>query len=195
MQELKRLAAASVSRELADIAHFKKLAEGGFNRTFLISMQDGFDMIARVPYLTTEPRNLLVASEVATMDYLRSHGFPIPEVYGYSSTSQNPSGTEYIFMEVIPGTNLGDIWYELGESARKTVVRKLVELEARLFSLRFPASGSIFYARDLDASSDKVEIDGGSSSGNKSFCIGPDTTLALWFGNRLSLDTFRGPCE
>lgn len=79
---------------LADIAHFKKLAEGGFNRTFLISMQDGFEMIARIPYLTTEPRNLLVASEVATMDYLRSHGVPIPKIYGYSSTSQNPAGTE-----------------------------------------------------------------------------------------------------
>lgn len=195
VQELKSLAAASVSRKPTDIAHFKKLAEGGFNRTFLISMQDGFEMIARIPYLTTEPRNLLVASEVATIDYLRSHGIPIPEVYGYSSTSQNPAGTEYIFMEVNPGTNLGDIWYELGETARKTIVRRLVELEARLFSLKFPASGSIYYSRDLDASSDKVGIDAGTSSSNGSFCIGPDTTLALWFGNRLSLDTFRGPCE
>lgn len=70
-------------------------------------MQDGFEMIARIPYLTTEPRNLLVASEVATMDYLRSHGVPIPKIYGYSSTSHNPAGTEYVFMEVNPGTNLG----------------------------------------------------------------------------------------
>jgi hypothetical protein len=53
-----------------DIVHFRKLAEGSFNRTFLVSMQDGFEMIARIPYLTTEPRHLLVASEVATMDYL-----------------------------------------------------------------------------------------------------------------------------
>ena len=74
-------------------------------------------------------------------------------------------------------------------------MRRLVELEARLFSLRFSASGSDYYARDLDASSNKVEIDAGSSSSNGSFCIGPDTTLALWFGNRLSLDISRGPCE
>lgn len=74
-------------------------------------------------------------------------------------------------------------------------MRRLVELEARLFSLRFQASGSIYYTRDLDAATDKVEIDAGSSSSDGSFCIGPDTTLALWFGKRLSLDTFRGPCE
>jgi hypothetical protein len=195
IQELKSLAAASVSRNPTHIAHLQKLAEGGFNRTFLVSFHDGFEMVARIPYLTTEPRNLLVASEVATMDYLRSYGMPIPKVFGYSATSENAAGTEYIFMEINAGTNLGNIWFELGEKARMTVVRRLVELEARLFSLKLPASGSIYYSRDLDASSDRVEIDGGSSSSNGSFCIGPDTTLALWFGNRLALDVFRGPCE
>ena len=158
-------------------------------------MHDGFEMIARIPYQTTEPKHLLVASEVATMDYLRSHGIPIPKVYGYSATSDNAAGTEYIFMEVNAGTNLGDIWFELGETARTTIVRRLVALEAILFSLRLPASGSIYYSRDLDASSDKVEINAGSSSSNGPFCVGPDTTLALWFGNRLSLDVYRGPCK
>ena len=152
-------------------------------------------MVARIPYLTTEPRHLLVASEVATMDYLRSHGIPIQKIYGYSATSDNPAGTEYIFMEVSAGTNLGDIWYELGEKARTTVVRRLVELETRILSLGFPASGSIYYSGDLDASLDRVEIDVDTFSSKGPFCIGPDTTLALWFGNRLSLDVFRGPCE
>ena len=195
VQELKRLAAASVSRQPTDIAYFRKLAEGGFNRTFLVCMHDGFEMIARIPHLKTEPRNLLVASEVATMDYLRSCGIPIPKVFGYSATSENAAGTEYIFMGVNAGMNLGDIWFELGEKARSTVVSRLVELEARLFSLKFPASGSIYYSQDLDASSDRVEVDAGLSSSNELFCIGPDTSLALWFGNRLSLDVFRGPCE
>lgn len=195
VQELKRLAAASVSRSPTDIACFKKLAEGGFSRTFLVSMHDGFEMIARIPYVTTEPRHFLVASEVATMDYLRSCGIPIPKVFGYSATSENAAGTEYIFMEVNAGMNLGDVWFELGETARTTVVRRLVELESRFLLLEFPASGSIYYSRDLEASSDRVEIDAGSSSSNGQFCIGPDTTLALWFGNRLSLDVFRGPCE
>lgn len=174
---------------------FKKLAEGGFNRTFLVSMRDGLELIARIPYLTTEPRKLLIASEVATMDYLRSHGLPIPKIHGYSATPNNPAGTEYIFMEVTAGTNLGDIWYQLGENARATIVRGLVELESQLLSIKFPASGSIYYCRDLDEASDRVNFDSGSFSNNGPFCIGPDTTLALWYGNRLSLDVYRGPCK
>jgi hypothetical protein len=195
LQELRNLAAAAVRRSPTDVVKLEKLAEGGFNRTFLLSMRDGFQMVARIPYPMTEPKRLLVASEVATMGYLRSHGIPTPEIYGYSTTSQNPTGTEYIFMEFNRGINLGDIWFELGETARIAVVRRLVELESRLFSLNFPASGSLYYSRDLDAATDRIEIASELPSKDGPFCIGPDTTLALWYGNRLALDTFRGPCE
>jgi len=34
-----------------------------------------------------------------------------------------------------------------------------------------------------------------SSPSGGPFCVGPDTSLALWFGNRILLDVFRGPCE
>ena len=158
-------------------------------------MRDGFQMVARIPYPMTEPKHLLVASEVATMDYLRSHGIPTPELYGYSTSSRNPAGAEYIFMEFNRGINLGDIWFELSETARTSVVRRLVKLESRLFSLTFPASGSLYYTRDLDVATDRIEMTSERPSKNGPFCIGPDTTLALWYGNRLALDTFRGPCE
>jgi hypothetical protein len=167
VKELANLAAAAVQRSPVDLVKFEKLAEGGFNRTFLLSMRDGFQMVARIPYPMTEPKHLLVASEVATMGYLRSHGIPTPEIYGYSTSPRNPAGAEYIFME----------------------------LESRLFSLTFPASGSLYYSRDLDAARDTIEMTSELPSKNGPFCIGPDTTLALWYGNRLNLDTFRGHCE
>jgi hypothetical protein len=195
VKELGNLAVAAVQRSPKDLVKFEKLAEGGFNRTFLVSMREGFQMVARIPYPMTEPKHLLVASEVATMDYLRSHGIPTPEIYGYATTPHNPAGTEHIFMEFNRGINLGDIWFELGETARVAVVCRLVELESRLFSLTFPASGSLYYTRDLDAATDRIEMTSEPPSKNGPFCIGPDTTLALWYGNRLSLDTFRGPNE
>lgn len=158
-------------------------------------MRDDFQMVARIPYPMTEPKQLLVASELATMDYLRSHGISIPGIYGSSATSRNPADTGYIFMEFSCGINLGDIWFELGETARIAVARRLVKLESRLFSLTFPASGSLYYSRDLDAATDRIEVASEPPSKNGPFCKGPDTTLALWYGNRLALDTFRGPCE
>ncbi|KAL1598080.1 hypothetical protein SLS59_007090 [Nothophoma quercina] len=91
------------------------------------------------------------------MDLLRMHGIPVPKIYSYSATSENPAGTEYIFMELVRGTNLGDIWFSLPEKARITVVTRLVELESRLFALPFSASGSLYYTKDLDDETRKAE--------------------------------------
>jgi hypothetical protein len=195
--ELKRLAAASVNRGSEDVASFKKLAEGGFNRTFLVTMRDGFQMVARIPYTATEPKSLAVASEVATLDYLRLHDLPVPKVYGYSATSENAAGTEYVFMEFVHGTNLGDVWYDLSENARIHAVTKLVELESRAFSLQFPASGSLYYQKDMQALAPSVSgipLNTADQGTESKFCIGPESTLGLWYGRRLGLQVDRGPC-
>ncbi|KAF9499852.1 hypothetical protein BDN71DRAFT_1480493 [Pleurotus eryngii] len=88
-----------------------QLAEGGFNRTFLITMHGGFEMVARIPYAVTVPKFYAIASEVATMHFLRSSGLPISEVYDHSPSSDDAAKTEYIFMEFIRGTKLSDILY------------------------------------------------------------------------------------
>ena len=62
------------------------------------------------------PKYYAVASKVATMDFLRASGLPVPQVYGYSAVSDNASKTECIFMEFVRGTKLSDVWLELGES-------------------------------------------------------------------------------
>jgi hypothetical protein len=156
-------------------------------------MRDGFQFVARIPYPVTEPKYLVVASEVATMDFLRSQGIPVPKIYGYSATSENAAGTEYIFMELVRGKNLGNILFDLSEKARVTIIAKVVELESRLFALRFPASGSLYYIEDLQAESNKVEIPTNNSASESRLCIGPDTTLGLWYGKRLNLQVDRGP--
>jgi aminoglycoside phosphotransferase (APT) family kinase protein len=48
-------------------------------------------------------------SEVATMNFLRSHGIPVPKVFGYSPVPDNAADTEYIFMEFVQGHNVSDI--------------------------------------------------------------------------------------
>lgn len=161
-------------------------------------MRDGLQfigrIIGRIPYLTTEPKHLVVASEVATMDFLRSHGIPVPQVYDYSAASENAAGSEYIFMELVQGTSLGDIWFDLSEKARIAVVTELVELESRLFALLFPASGSIYSTKDLPATTSKIDIPAASAAGDSRFCIGPDIRLGLWYGRRLDIQIDRGPC-
>jgi len=188
------LAAAAVNQNVEDVTSFEKLAEGGSNRTFLITMCDSFQFVGRIPYPVTEPKHFVVASEVATMDFLRLHGIPVPKVYSYSATSENAAGTEYIFMDFIRGINLDDIWFDLPEKARIAVVTKLVELESKLFALEFPASGSLYYSKDLPAGFGKVEAPTAKSACDSDFCVGPDTRLRMWHGKRGDIQIHRGPC-
>lgn len=187
VEGLCRLAAQSVGRSFADVVGLSKLAEGGFNRTFLITLRDDFQMIARLPYPATIPKYYAVASEAATLEFLRSSGLPVPQVYGYSPVSENAAKIEYIFMEFIKSTNLTDVWLELGELDIISILRQLVQLESKMMSISFPAGGSLYYAHDLEKKMAAIPLE------DKRFCVGPDTRLPMWFGRRSHLEVDRGP--
>ena len=82
-----------------EIVAFRKLGEGGLNRIFFITLRDGFKLVARIPYPILIPKAYTYTSEVATMDFFRSKGLPVAEIYAYSFTSEDEAGTEYILME------------------------------------------------------------------------------------------------
>ncbi|TKX19758.1 hypothetical protein C1H76_7956 [Elsinoe australis] len=193
--EFRRLAALSIGRESQDIIDFRKLGEGGFNRTFMITFRDGYKLVGRIPFLTTEPRSLLVASEVATLDFLRMHKFPVPQIFAYSTTADNSAETEYMFMECVKGTKLGDIWDQMKNKDRNTLLTEIVEVEARWMSLPYPESGSLYYEQDLPKKYRAFAVAAPSLSSKGDFCIGPDLTSELWYGKRIHLDTFRGPYQ
>jgi len=186
-----QLAAQSVDRSPGDVVNLTKLVEGGFNRTFLITMRGGFQMVARIPYPATIPKYFAVVSEVATTAFLRSFGLPIPKVYGYSPVPDNTAETEYVFMEFVEGTKLSDVWIDLEEREIISVLRQLAQLESKMMSIAFPAGGSLYYAKDLE----KVPGGPGIPLEDERFCVGPDTRLSLWYGRRSQLDVDRGPCK
>jgi len=182
-----------------EIVHFKKLGEGGLNRSFLITLDSGFQLVARIPYPIMIPKAYALASEVATMDLLRSRGLPIPEVYAYSLTPENEARTEYVLMEYVDDIDLSQIWFDLKEGEIISLMDQIAKLESTMMSISFPAGGSIYYARDLKelSGSEGVPLEGkieGMSLEKWRFCIGPDVSPPLWYGRRAQLDVFRGPC-
>ncbi|KAH6888887.1 hypothetical protein BKA70DRAFT_1541424 [Coprinopsis sp. MPI-PUGE-AT-0042] len=181
------LAAKSVNRRLSDIIDFSKLSEGKFNRIFLITFKDTFQMVARVPYPMTVPKYYAVASEVATMEYLRLSGLPIPEIYGYSPGEDNAAGIPYIFMECVQGRSFKDS--TVNNEGVADVIPQVTQLEGKITALSFPAGGSLYFAKDLE----KVGLQGVPVPGDGCFCIGPDTKASLWYGRRQQLDVDRGP--
>lgn len=90
-----------------------------------------------------------VASEAATLDFLRSHGVPVPKVVGYPAVSKNDVGTEYLLLEKMEGIPLSDIWFTIDTKTRVKIMRQIVDVERRFMNIALPASGSLYFQRDL----------------------------------------------
>ncbi|EFQ99303.1 serine/threonine protein kinase [Nannizzia gypsea CBS 118893] len=187
---LKDAAARAVGRD--STASITKLAEGGFNRVFLLTMNDGFEVIVKIPYLLAVPQKLTTESEVATLDFLRGNGIPVPKVYAWSSDRDNKVGTEYIIMEKASGKPLADRWFDITPKEMLKLVTSYVDIEKKLFSLPFAAHGSLYYKDSLPQSL-RSDIYAPGQPGDDRFCIGPITDYMFWRGRRASFDLNRGP--
>ncbi|KAL4981480.1 kinase-like domain-containing protein [Aspergillus falconensis] len=187
---LKKAITAAYGHSTSDIISFFKLSEGGFNRLFQATFNDGKQIIARIPYPSTGPEHYAVASEVTTLNYLRLHGITTPKVYGWCSTRGNPVGAEYIIMEKLDGTPLGDVWFTMTPKDQHRIMKQIVEWEIRLMSLEFPASGSIYYRKDV-LSGEVIPL----PDNNHEFCIGPVAHYSWWHEERAVLKIDRGPCD
>ena len=57
-------------------------------------MNDGLEVIVKIPYSIAVPKRLSTDSEVATLDFLRSKGIHVPRVHTWSSETENEVGSE-----------------------------------------------------------------------------------------------------
>ncbi|KAK2831886.1 hypothetical protein FQN49_007067, partial [Arthroderma sp. PD_2] len=185
--ELQRVAAEAANRPRC--SQIIKLAEGGFNKVFLLTMDDESEVIARIPTPIADPRHYTTASEAATMRFLRDTlQIPVPRVLTYSSTSDNPVGAEYIIMERLQGENLGSRWLSLSTAETADLMTQMVEIEKKIFNFSFPAYGSLYHRHDLP---EELRVD--FSAGGGDFCVGPICKRQFWHGEREDMQLDRGP--
>lgn len=184
--ELQRIAGEAVQQEYCpDIA---KLAEGGFNKVFLLRAKNGREVIARIPTPIAGPPHYTTASEVATMDFLRDVlKLPVPEVLEYSASSDNPVGAEYILMECVEGESLSSRWLSLTTDEVKDIMEQIADMERKIFDFHFPAYGSLYHKKDLDGETQIPLVE--------DFCIGPVSARQFWHGERRRTEIDRGPCR
>ena len=69
MNELVHIAASSIASRSCMAVH--KLPEGQYNKAFLLTMDDGKRVVAKVPNPNAGRPHYTTASEVATMDFVR----------------------------------------------------------------------------------------------------------------------------
>jgi hypothetical protein len=188
ISNLQKIAGDSVSRRCVSI---KKFAEGFFNREFLLTMDDGFEVIAKIPYRSTVPARYLIASEVATMDFLRKqHELPVLKVYAWSAEKSNPVGVEYILTEKASGVKLADVWCSLNAKQMLKVIAQLVQCEAKLLQSPLSHYGSIYFTGFLSDEQLTHPLDNASH-----WCVGPIANRTFWHDGRDALKINRGPCK
>ncbi|KAG4444105.1 hypothetical protein IFR05_000458 [Cadophora sp. M221] len=166
-----------------------KCIEGQFNKAFLMTMDNGAEVLAKIPNPNVGSTFFTTASEVATRNFVREVlDFPVPRVHTYSLDPLNPVGSEYII-----------------EEKARDLVTELVDLEANLASVPFQGHGCIYYKDDLKTKGVRVQsLEATSNSiGNPSkeldplhmakFALGPLSQAVLWQGERATMALERGP--
>ncbi|KAF7542979.1 hypothetical protein G7046_g10081 [Stylonectria norvegica] len=148
--------------------------EGNFNRAFIIRLDNGLKVVARIPFSVAGPQRLTTHSEVATMAYVRQHtSVPVPKVLDWNDDPNNSIGTEYIIMEHVPGVQLSRLWPEMDGVQHLECVKNLSLLVKQMHNLQFPAYGSIYFEDAPIGDSPRVKLATG-------FCIGPHCDNRYW---------------
>jgi aminoglycoside phosphotransferase (APT) family kinase protein len=117
-----RAAARVVNRD--QCVRIIKMADGGFNKLFLLTMDDGHEVLARIP---THRRFHLVIPPPVRWRLRNVLELPVPKNFASSSMADNPVGAEYIIMERLHGESLASRWLSLSTAELKEVRTKLVE--------------------------------------------------------------------
>lgn len=74
-------------------------------------------------------------------------------------------------------------------------MRQIIGLEKQFMTIPFPASGSLYYRRDLEESQPTIPLsDQSSLPPFDQVVVGPTAQYEWWYRERALLDVDRGPC-
>lgn len=145
---------ASAYRNGSPCRCLQETEAGGCNMIFFIEFLDGTCWVARLPSRTNALRPLedprsqeAMASMITTIEFLNEHStLPVPEIYGYDVTCDNPLHRPYVFMSKLPGvliSSLLDDAFETRQNIMLNIVKQWGAYVIELASLRFTAIGSL----------------------------------------------------
>jgi hypothetical protein len=166
--------------------------EGSFNRAFVILLDNGAKVVARLPNRLAGPPRLTLSSEAATMQYgERQHicccksfrsllrvvrgrtNVPVPKVLAWSVEAEGSSvGAEYMVTEAVPGVLLKDVWSQMTGLQHIQCIQSIGKVAKELCSLIFTELGSLYF-NDPDRPVGAIPLD-------ETYCIGPNCARQHW---------------
>ncbi|CAG7974970.1 unnamed protein product [Penicillium nalgiovense] len=169
--------AAADSVGAAQCSSIKKYPNGMFNKSFLMTMVDGQEIVAKVPNPNAGVPHFTTASEVATMDFARKVlNAPAPHVHACNSRAKShPVGAEFIIMDKVEGVPLSEVWDTTQLQQKLKVILAMTSLQKEWLTVSFSHYGSLYYAGDVQSLAYNHYVNEGMAINDPEFAIGPAT--------------------
>ncbi|KAL9038629.1 MAG: hypothetical protein Q9214_005202, partial [Letrouitia sp. 1 TL-2023] len=166
--------------------------EGGFNRVFIFTTDNGQRLVARLPFTLAGPPRMTTQSEIATIRYGKSiisrmalwlipgsdvvqakTSIPIPRILDWCDNSSTSIRTEYIIMEHADGIQLQQIWPKMSGDQKIRCINAIYQKMKEIANVEFPAYGSLYHTNMDLIFTTKVPLD-------QDFYIGPHCGGLYW---------------
>ncbi|KAI3148379.1 hypothetical protein CBS147325_3532 [Penicillium roqueforti] len=174
-----------------------KCAEGLHNKAFILTMDNGCEVLAKLPNPNTGAARFTITSEIATRKLLSDVlKLPVPRVLASSFDANNHVGAEYIIEEKAPGVRLGSVWNQWSRDPKLQLIIQMIDIQNTLTGVTFDMHGCIYFKDDLRSLGEEpkeANIQSATTSTLDIFALGPLTTGELWNGVRSGMNLDRGP--
>jgi hypothetical protein len=109
-------------------------------------MNDGDEVIARLPNPIAGPSYFTIASEISTRRFisLTMDPVPMPRLRDWDFRHKNEVGAGWILEDKAAGLPLRQFWFTMDRETQFYIVRQVVEIEKRLGAIKFPHHGSLY---------------------------------------------------
>jgi hypothetical protein len=184
-------------------------------------LDDCVQLVARIPFDHAIPISSSIASDVATLTFLREVlQCAVPGVAAWStSTVNNPVGREFMITHHVPGVPLQKIWESIsGRQVAHLMTQLFIQVEAIPGAVQFSQNGSLYFKEDVSpelqsrplfsAVGSKVQMEPKLAKlfniaqmeerlekASERYRIGPLADNDLWRRGRSNLALDRGPCK
>ncbi|KAF9768901.1 hypothetical protein IL306_013749 [Fusarium sp. DS 682] len=133
----------------ANLANFTS----GFNHVILeLAFSDDVYWVARIPYKTLKDSDRIsMLSEIATMKIIKEHTtVPIPRVFDFETSADQPFGHPYVFMEYLGRTLPNVLATTIPREHHAKVAKQLANVFAELQNLTFSCIGRLWCGETAD---------------------------------------------
>ena len=211
VHELQKVAAQATKSEAC--VKIEKLPEGQNGKALLMTMNDGAQVVAKLPNPCGGRPHFTTASEVATMDYVswqalfncsiltlqvrKNLGMPVPKVYAWCSRAQHsPVKAEYIIMEKAKGVPLQSLYDGLDLKQHWALIQIAAKYQQTWSEASFKNYGSLYYEADLrPVTSEDPSPRPNEMTRCSGFAIGPTAGVEWNQYETLQVEFDRGPCK